>query len=68
MRHKKPRTPPTSRPLSPHHPALIPVSGLSAEWIDSMILAGRLQIGLTVEDHQWACRCIRVEQTQLSLF
>lgn len=44
--------------------ALTPAGGDNADWLDDMILAGRMFIGSSPEEHEAACAQIRAERSR----
>jgi len=48
----------------PSHFALTPVNGVTGQWLDDLILAGRLVVGLPAQ-HEMICTEIRSERKHL---
>lgn len=48
--------------FQPGKNALVPTHGASLDWLDAMILAGRMRIGTTHADQDEVCNAIRAEQ------
>lgn len=42
--------------------ALVPAAGVSDDWLDDMILAGRMFIGASQAEHDAVCNKIRAER------